>query len=364
MYHRDLLAQACQRYGVTLGEVTDLPLAGSPARSRFRVVVSDLGRRYVLEEIAADAAERRERLALLLHRLAVRGLPVLPYRPRSDGRGHVARVGRVAAAGPLWMLSPYLQGVPLPRPGWVHDGTLGAAMGVFLRSFRRASPDLAGGPAWDLRRFVEGLAATMARHRPDLLPRAEPALAVVRSQLSPALPRLPLALCHGDYHPLNVIWRANPPREATGTPQVGTPVLGTPVLGTPVLGAVIDWEFSGAKPALYDVALLIGCVGIEQPEALDGAFCQRLLAAAGAHGLGDEPSWTTLVPLVIATRLAWLSEWLRSRDREMISTELAYLDLLVASLEPLGATWRRLADSSDGVRGARWEAIDLVTRRL
>jgi len=344
MYHRDLLAQACQRYGVTLGEVTDLPLAGSPARSRFRVVVSDLGRRYVLEEIAADAAERRERLALLLHRLAVRGLPVLPYRPRSDGRGHVARVGRVAAAGPLWMLSPYLQGVPLPRPGWVHDGTLGAAMGVFLGSLRRASPDLAGGPAWDLRGFVEGLAATMARHRPDLLPRAEPALAVVRSQLYPALPHLALALCHGDYHPLNVIWRADPPREATGTPQVGAPRI----------GAVIDWEFSGAKPALYDVALLIGCVGIEQPEALDGAFCQGLLAAAGAHGLGDEPSWTTLVPLVIATRLAWLSEWLRSRDREMISMELAYLDLLVASLEPLGATWRRLADSSDGVRGARW----------
>jgi homoserine kinase type II len=167
---------------------------------------------------------------------------------------------------------------------------------------------------------------------------------VVRSQLYPALPRLPLALCHGDYHPLNVIWRADPPREATGTPQVGAPRI----------GAVIDWEFSGAKPALYDVALLIGCVGIEQPEALDGAFCQGLLAAAGAHGLGDEPSWTTLVPLVIATRLAWLSEWLRSRDREMISMELAYLDLLVASLEPLGATWRRLADSSDGVRGARW----------
>ncbi len=46
MYHRDLLARACLPFGVTLAEVADLPVAGSPARSRYRlVVVSDGGGR-------------------------------------------------------------------------------------------------------------------------------------------------------------------------------------------------------------------------------------------------------------------------------------------------------------------------------
>ncbi len=334
MYHRDLLARACLAFGVTLADTADLPLAGSPARSRYRVViVSDSGaRRYVLEQIAAEAAERRERVALLLQQLAMRGLPVLPYRARSDGRGHVSLAAGAASDGPLWMLSPYLPGTPLPRPDWVQDAERGRALGQFLVSLRRASPDLVRGPAWNLRGFVEGLAAGLTRHRPDLLPGVNPALAVVRQRLYPALPRLPVALCHGDYHPLNIIWRDGP---------VGTPSAGAPIVGAPVVGAVIDWEFSGVKPELYDVAMLVGCAGVEQPSALSGALVTSLLGTIREHGLGADASWEEFAPLVIATRLAWLSEWLRSRDRDMIGLELAYLRILVEEQPHLAAAWQQ-----------------------
>ena len=45
-----------------------------------------------------------------------------------------------------------------------------------------------------------------------------------------------MAFAHGDYHPLNVIWT-----------KAG-------------IAAVIDWEFSGLKPEMYDAAILVGCL--------------------------------------------------------------------------------------------------------
>jgi homoserine kinase type II len=38
-------------------------------------------------------------------------------------------------------------------------------------------------------------------------------------------------------------------------------------------------------------------------------------------------------------RFAWLSEWLRKDDREMIGLELDYMDLLIQNRDALARVW-------------------------
>ena len=126
---------------------------------------------------------------------------------------------------------------------------------------------------------------------------------------------MPVAFCHGDLHPLNVIW------------------------GPGDIRAVIDWEFCGLKPAVYDLANLIGCVGIEEPQALGGMLVHTAITRLMDEGALDENCWAHLPPFVVAVRLAWLSEWLRQRDGGMIELEHRYLRLLIDHQEALYDSW-------------------------
>jgi len=46
-------------------------------------------------------------------------------------------------------------------------------------------------------------------------------------------------------------------------------------------------------------------------------------------GIISKTSWRYLVEFIVALRYAWLSEWLRQKDTEMISLELDYMRLLI-----------------------------------
>ena len=125
-----------------------------------------------------------------------------------------------------------------------------------------------------------------------------------------------MAFCHGDYHPLNIIWGAGRIR------------------------AVIDWEFMGRKPALYDIANLISCVGFEDPEALLDDLVLSFLQEVRAGGLLCPRSEAVLLDYVLGLRMAWLSEWLRKDDTQMVAMELDYMELLIRLRDPLRAAWK------------------------
>lgn len=72
--------------------------------------------------------------------------------------------------------------------------------------------------------------------------------------------QLPLSFCHGDLHPLNVIWYQDR------------------------IKAVIDWEFTGMNPDIYDAANLVGCAGIENPNGLGMSMVKTFLVALGLNG--------------------------------------------------------------------------------
>jgi homoserine kinase type II len=127
--------------------------------------------------------------------------------------------------------------------------------------------------------------------------------------------QLPVRFCHGDYHPLNVIWS-----------EKG-------------INAVIDWEFLGYKPEIYDIAMMIGCLGMEKPQSLTGDLVFGFLERLKESGLIAEISWSILFPFVLALRFAWLSDWLKRSDPEMIDLEAVYINLLLDNREIFTRSW-------------------------
>jgi len=131
----------------------------------------------------------------------------------------------------------------------------------------------------------------------------------------PVYEKLPVAFCHGDYHPLNVIWSAND------------------------IKGVIDWEFCGFKSEIYDAANLIGCVGVENPQSLIGDLVKSFIADLKKANIISKKSWKYLLEFIVALRFAWLAEWLRREDAEMIRLELDYLRLLIDNKNILQKAW-------------------------
>ena len=292
----------------------DLPMAGSPERCAYRAVAADgAGGLFVVERLLPNARAHKTHIADALVYLRQHSLaPVHPYL--ADGTGtHV-----LGYRGAYWQIMPYIAGVPLPRPGWVHDAWRGTALAEFLLGLRRASQTLPWAEAepFSIAGYIQAFMETAAAHNPELLPDLDPVVVHLRQAFFPIHDRLPRTFCHGDYHPLNVIWR---PGE---------------------MAAVIDWEFAGHKPELYDVATLLGCAGIEDPAALDGPLAQALVGRlCAASDYASAESWRSLPELTLAVRFGWLAEWLRKRDAEMIELELDYMHLLLDRVEALRTIW-------------------------
>jgi homoserine kinase type II len=105
------------------------------------------------------------------------------------------------------------------------------------------------------------------------------------------------------------------------------------------LRAVIDWEFCGTKPEIYDLANLLGCLGMEDPQSLGGPFVNRLISRLRRSGVYSQRSWNALPDLILAIRFAWLSEWMRKDDRPMIRMEADYMALLLENRSDLADRW-------------------------
>jgi homoserine kinase type II len=292
----------------------DLAISGSPERSEFRCVVESAGRQLVLlESIRRQDIGHKQAVIDRLDSLSHQGLPyVHPSMRAADGRHILPLEGR------FWQASPYVPGAPLDRTRYALDGWRGQAMADFLLRLREASqtlPKHLSTPVFSILGYMDTLAETIEKREPLLHERLATVTAFLRERLAPVHDSLPEALCHGDFHPLNVIW------SETG------------------IRGVIDWEFSGTKPEGYDAALLIGCLGMESPDNLDGAMVMEFISHLKAARVLSDASWKVLVEMIIAIRFGWLSEWLRNRDTEMIELETVYMHLLMDHAEYLSGIW-------------------------
>ena len=294
---------------------TDISLPGSPERCLARMAVEDAqGTIWVLERLRPGQPDRRERIGRSLAYLAAAGLPVPAYLPGPDGRYCVEKDGF------HYQVSPFVAGDPLPQPEFIHDAGRGQSLGRFLTDLLRVGPgvrEFDHEPRFVLEDYINELMGAMRPRRPEAHEALLPVLAVL-APLFEAWNDLPLALCHGDFHPLNIIWHGSG------------------------VGAVIDWEFTGMRPALFDVANCLGCVGIEDPPALVRGLAPALLQTLDASGCLDTMSLGLLPELLLGMRFAWISEWLRQKDAEMADLELRYMRLLANSLDTLLPAWKKV----------------------
>ena len=281
----------------------------------MRLAVEDVeGLVWALERLFSGQRARREAMGLALAVLADNGLPVVPYR-RTAEDSYVAELD-----GSDWQLSPFVPGDPLPQPDYVDHPERGVGLGRFLGALGRCSAGIV--PLPDARHGLEvycrNLVATLADREPDLAGAVRPFL----DALEPLWERwatLDRGLVHGDLHPLNVIWQGRD------------------------VAAVLDWEFMARRPLIYDPANCLGCVGIEDPMALVRGLAPALIRTLGQEGVLDAGTLPLLPRAVLAVRFAWLSEWLRRREREMVDLELAYMNILVRGLDDLARAWKGLA---------------------
>ncbi len=287
----------------TLRRHTEKNIPGSPARALSRSVIEDTQNNlWLSERIANKQLAQRVAIARNLHILHDSGLEhLLLYQQVEDGSYFADLMGLP------WQLSPFYESDPLPRPEFVYDEERGEALAEFLCSLRRHAKGKQlehGDSPLDLLGYATTLVKTIAEREPKIFERIEP----ICKKLFPMMekfPSLPVAFCHGDFHPLNVLWRGKN------------------------VGAVIDWEFSGMRPEIYDVANMIGCVGFEDPESLNSGLIAQFLKVLKSETDISAEGYAMLPFFIPALRFAWLSEWLRKKDWEMLSMELDFMAILL-----------------------------------
>jgi homoserine kinase type II len=287
---------------------------GSPERTLFRVVFEDVqGDHFVLERIPTSAYHAKMRIIQSLAFLSGRGLTrITPYRADSDGQ-YVRKVDRG-----LWQLVPFIHGTPLDRETYLYEGWRADVLSRFLIELREKSreiPFFSLEDRFSIRDYINALVRQIDKHAPQHMLRIIRVLTFLEKDFLSVCDRLPVGFCHGDYHPLNIIW------------------------GNEDILSVIDWEFLGMKPEIYDLVNMVGCLGIEHPSSLVGDLVKRLIAKSKAADLYSEISWKHFLEFVVALRFAWLSEWLRKGDREMIGLELDYMDLVIQNRDVLAREW-------------------------
>jgi homoserine kinase type II len=286
----------------------DLTAGGSPERVRGRYVLEHCGRRFVLECLSLAKRQARQREATILQTMQNHGCPHLcPWLATADGQAGIA------ADGYFWQLRAWKPTHDLDRDAYGFDAWRGQVMAEFLRNMRDASHGLTDDEQpFLLCEYIPVLMRLIHDGNHRLYDDLSPIIAELQEILA-LEPSLPRAFCHGDFHPLNVLW------------------------GEQSLNAVIDWEFCGLKPQLYDIANLLGCLGMDSPQ-----FLTSPMAAAILHGTADFADLEILPQYIAAQRLAWMREWFVKKDREMMVQELDFLWLLLDNRDLLARRFREL----------------------
>jgi homoserine kinase type II len=292
----------------------NIAVQGSPERSVFRTVLEDKdGRYFVLEQIPAKSFEHRKQIAETLEYLAKKNLAhIQPYLAGEKGEYVIKH------KNDFWQMIPFIQGAPLNRQKYMYEKWRGHALVAFLIALHRKSKKLPFSDSrnvFSLKDYIYKLIREINLYNKKIKPEINDIAGFLEKDFMSAYEKIPVAFCHGDYHPMNIIWSSDD------------------------IKCVIDWEFCGFKREIYDAANLIGCVGVEDPQCLTGELVKSFISDIQRAKIISNTSWKYLVEFIVALRFAWLAEWLRRKDTEMISLELDYMRVLIDNKNILQKTW-------------------------
>ena len=317
--HRSFILWIKQHWDIDIDCVRlDISIPGSPERTVSRGVIQDCqGRLFLVEKLANSKFPARERITMAVEYLSLHGLPqALTYIKSIQGEF------LPAFKKSCFQLSRFIGGTPLQRPDYLSSAAMGKNTARFLIKMAEAATGMEKHlffPRFSIKNYIHDLFRTMKIHDRPVHDRFLPVLDFLETDFMPAHDRLPFAFCHADLHPLNIIWDNDE------------------------IQAVIDWEFAGIKPDLYDAANFVGCAGIENPNGLGMDMVMTFLAKLQQTDVISEMGWRFFPEYVLALRFAWLSEWLRKKDQEMIDLEYAFIRILVDHMPDIRHAFDRLS---------------------
>lgn len=294
----------------------DLMIEGSPERSLSRLVVQDTHNNlYLLEQFCVQQYPVKNRIAGVLDYLYEQGIEEICPLIKTLCKESLPVIG-----SHCYQLSPYLSSHGFNRPDYLQDAGAGEALAGFLIRMNRVSDHVKSRfsfPVFSIKRYIQHMKTQMKNHDPVYYRRYRPFFRYLIPFFQTAHDRLPMSFVHGDFHPLNVIWAGSR------------------------IKAVIDWEFTGIKPCIYDAANLAGCAGIEDPEGLGMKMIMTFIRSLKKSGIFSDHVWESFFEYVLALRFAWLAEWLRKRDLRMLELEALYMKILVDHEHDLKELWQK-----------------------
>lgn len=277
------------------------PISGSPNRSVKRFVFHSGQGDFIAEAFELRKKSRQIRQNEILEFLARNRMQgVFSWLRTVDG------AHGVAGGGWFWQVRPWCAADPLPRKTLGDEAAFARIWSRVLLELKEFSP----AENSDLQMPNENFAFSaylpvldrFAREKSaDFYPRISQMLKRI-SPLCRQLDSLPRMFAHGDFHPGNILVR-------NGN-----------------TAAVIDWEFCGWKPAGYDLALLLGCLGMDDPRWLSKGVIVDMQKELFARDYMPRAAWEMLTWTIAATRLGWLGEWIDLNDRRMVEQELTYIN--------------------------------------
>ena len=315
MYSFQHLETIMQFWGLNLkSQPTDVSINGSPERTEFRLVVEDVKEhRYILEQVPSASLPVKLNIIKALRYFSEQGISTVEsYLPDLKGNDIVEYENQ------YWQIVPYIEGIPLPRPEYLFEEWRGTVLARFLIDLKNQSSGLPKnlvGPVFSIKKYILDFMHRVRQFNPELLPELTEIFMYLKKELFRIHDTLPVVFCHGDFHVLNVIWGKNEIRK------------------------VIDWEFMGMKPELYDIANMIGCLGMEDPKGLLSGITSNFIRGLKDNRFLTLWSWRYLYEFVIALRFAWLAEWLRKDDKKMIELEIVFMFLLIDNRRTVERAW-------------------------
>ena len=297
-------------WGIVFGKRRpDVEIVGSPNRSAERFVAEDeTGRLFIAEGFELNRKNRQKHQTCLLEFLAENGIPAAVWLRTSDGEPGINSMAR------FWQVRRFADADPLPRAE-LGNSELHADLweNILLRlKDISQNPRL---PALPNDRFL------FLQYLPRLkgyakwkMPFLSDGIGEIERKLTPFFQveeTLPVMLAHGDFHPGNCLVKDGK------------------------ASAVIDWEFAGMKCAGYDLALLTGCLGMDNPSWLTEGRAAAMRSRLLRNGYIPEEAARIFPELTASIRLGWLGEWINLNDRELAEREMRFIHLVLDRREEL-----------------------------
>lgn len=304
-----------EKWGIKLKSVrSDMKVYGSPNRFLKAFVVQNTkGKLYILEKINFFEQIHREKLSKLLWKLQQKGLDkIYPYIPNTEGNF----VSEVKLRS--WQIREYVGGEKTDRRNYYEDEWRGIEAAKFLIDLYKKGKEISSGEEYEINSisyYAEEL-HNKIKGKFD----ADKIYDYIVENYMPIEEKIGLSICHGDFHPLNIIW------------------------GHDTINGVIDWEFAGKREMPIDVANMIGCIGSEDPELIFSGMSESFLKTLFIEECFGKKA-DILIEMIIALRYAgWLSLWLRADDKPMIPREIEYIEYLIENRERYKEYFLRMRD--------------------